>query len=95
MYRDLCFLSLFRLLEKHMCFEPIHVNYYNLQPFCKNCIVNGLINSIASPDLETLPTSAGPRLIVSSYWGCVRHPNDVGTLVKHAACAMAAGVYKI
>jgi len=41
--------------------------------------------------LETLPTSAGPRLIVSSYWGCVRHPNDVGTLVKHAALALTAG----
>ena len=48
---------------------------------------------VSFPDLETLPTSAGPRLIVSSYWGCVRHPNDVGTLVKHIALAATAGMY--
>lgn len=32
-------------------------------------------------DLKTIPTASGKRLIVSGYWGVVRHPNYLGEML--------------
>uniref|UniRef100_A0A8B9Z3U2 Delta(14)-sterol reductase TM7SF2 n=1 Tax=Bos mutus grunniens TaxID=30521 RepID=A0A8B9Z3U2_BOSMU len=34
-----------------------------------------------SPDLETISTATGRRLLVSGWWGMVRHPNYLGDLI--------------
>ena len=42
-------------------------------------------------DLESLPTAAGSRLLVSSWWGVVRHPNYLGALLLHLSWASLCG----
>lgn len=36
-------------------------------------------------DLETMSTSQGKKLLVSGYWGLVRHPNYIGDILMHLA----------
>ncbi|KAF5273416.1 hypothetical protein FQA39_LY07433 [Lamprigera yunnana] len=40
--------------------------------------------------LETIPTSQGKKLLVSGYWGWVRHPNYLGDIIMVAAFASFA-----
>lgn len=41
--------------------------------------------------LESLPTSAGTRLLVSSWWGVVRHPNYLGDIIIIISWALLCG----
>jgi steroid 5-alpha reductase family enzyme len=41
-------------------------------------------------DLQTIPTSQGKKLIVSGWWGFVRHPNYLGDLMLHTAWGIGA-----
>lgn len=40
---------------------------------------------------ETIPTSRGKKLLVSGWWGWVRHPNYFGDIILHWAWASTAG----
>lgn len=42
-------------------------------------------------DFETIPTSRGKKLLVSGWWGWVRHPNYLGDIIVHWAWASTAG----
>ncbi|XP_018010670.1 delta(14)-sterol reductase TM7SF2 [Hyalella azteca] len=41
--------------------------------------------------LESLPTSAGTRLLVSGWWGVVRHPNYLGDLLVQLSLCLLCG----
>lgn len=41
--------------------------------------------------LESLPTAAGTRLLVSGWWGLVRHPNYLGDILVFISWALVCG----
>ncbi|XP_039625270.1 delta(14)-sterol reductase TM7SF2 [Polypterus senegalus] len=41
--------------------------------------------------LETIPTATGKRLLVSGWWGFVRHPNYLGDLIMALAWSLPCG----
>lgn len=43
-------------------------------------------------DLETIPTATGRQLLVSGWWGVVRHPNYLGDLIMALAWSLPCGV---
>uniref|UniRef100_A0A8D0TP72 Delta(14)-sterol reductase TM7SF2 n=1 Tax=Sus scrofa TaxID=9823 RepID=A0A8D0TP72_PIG len=43
-------------------------------------------------DLETIPTATGRQLLVSGWWGMVRHPNYLGDLIMALAWSLPCGV---
>uniref|UniRef100_A0A5F9CUV5 Delta(14)-sterol reductase TM7SF2 n=1 Tax=Oryctolagus cuniculus TaxID=9986 RepID=A0A5F9CUV5_RABIT len=43
-------------------------------------------------DLETIPTATGRRLLVSGWWGMVRHPNYLGDLLMALAWSLPCGL---
>uniref|UniRef100_A0A8C5ZAP1 Delta(14)-sterol reductase TM7SF2 n=1 Tax=Marmota marmota marmota TaxID=9994 RepID=A0A8C5ZAP1_MARMA len=47
------------------------------------CLINGL---------ETIPTATGRQLLVSGWWGMVRHPNYLGDLIMALAWSLPCGV---
>ncbi|MXQ90652.1 hypothetical protein E5288_WYG016135 [Bos mutus] len=48
-----------------------------------------------SPDLETISTATGRRLLVSGWWGMVRHPNYLGDLIMALAWSLPCGVFHL
>ena len=42
-------------------------------------------------DLETLPTAGGKKLLVSGWWGLVRHPNYLGEILIQWSWVLPAG----
>ncbi|XP_038620782.1 delta(14)-sterol reductase TM7SF2 isoform X3 [Tachyglossus aculeatus] len=42
--------------------------------------------------LRTIPTATGRRLLVSGWWGLVRHPNYLGDLIMALAWSLPCGV---
>ncbi|XP_040826846.1 delta(14)-sterol reductase TM7SF2 isoform X1 [Ochotona curzoniae] len=42
--------------------------------------------------LETIPTATGRRLLVSGWWGVVRHPNYLGDLIMALAWSLPCGL---
>ncbi|XP_044536693.1 delta(14)-sterol reductase TM7SF2 isoform X1 [Gracilinanus agilis] len=42
--------------------------------------------------LETIPTATGRHLLVSGWWGMVRHPNYLGDLIMALAWSLPCGV---
>ncbi|XP_060703949.1 delta(14)-sterol reductase LBR isoform X1 [Hemiscyllium ocellatum] len=42
-------------------------------------------------NLKTIPTATGKRLIVSGWWGFVRHPNYLGDLIMALAWSLPCG----
>ena len=44
-----------------------------------------------SPGLETIPTATGRQLLVSGWWGMVRHPNYLGDLIMALAWSLPCG----
>ncbi|XP_006901515.1 PREDICTED: delta(14)-sterol reductase isoform X2 [Elephantulus edwardii] len=46
------------------------------------CLINGL---------ETIPTATGRQLLVSGWWGMVRHPNYLGDLIMALAWSLPCG----
>lgn len=42
--------------------------------------------------LETIPTATGKRLLVSGWWGMVRHPNYLGDLIMALAWSLPCGL---
>uniref|UniRef100_A0A673UVQ3 Delta(14)-sterol reductase TM7SF2 n=1 Tax=Suricata suricatta TaxID=37032 RepID=A0A673UVQ3_SURSU len=47
------------------------------------CLIKGL---------ETIPTATGRQLLVSGWWGLVRHPNYLGDLIMALAWSLPCGV---
>ncbi|PNJ38295.1 TM7SF2 isoform 10 [Pongo abelii] len=47
------------------------------------CLINGL---------ETISTATGRKLLVSGWWGMVRHPNYLGDLIMALAWSLPCGV---
>ncbi|KAM4617396.1 delta(14)-sterol reductase TM7SF2 isoform 1-T2 [Discoglossus pictus] len=45
--------------------------------------------------LETIPTATGKRLLVSGWWGLVRHPNYLGDLTMALAWSLPCGLSHI
>nr|XP_033809817.1 delta(14)-sterol reductase TM7SF2 [Geotrypetes seraphini] len=45
--------------------------------------------------LQTIPTATGKRLLVSGWWGFVRHPNYLGDLIMALAWSLPCGVTHI
>lgn len=45
----------------------------------------------STPGLETIPTATGKRLLVSGWWGMVRHPNYLGDLIMALAWSLPCG----
>lgn len=45
--------------------------------------------------LETIPTATGKRLLVSGWWGLVRHPNYLGDLIMALAWSLPCGLCHI
>ena len=44
-------------------------------------------------DLETLPTAGGKKLLISGWWGLVRHPNYLGEILIQWSWVLPAGKY--
>ncbi|XP_077677729.1 delta(14)-sterol reductase TM7SF2 isoform X1 [Eretmochelys imbricata] len=44
------------------------------------------------PGLKTIPTATGRRLLVSGWWGFVRHPNYLGDLIMALAWSLPCGL---
>lgn len=42
-------------------------------------------------DLKTIHTSTGKNLLVSGWWGFVRHPNYLGDLIMALAWSLPCG----
>ncbi|XP_060032079.1 delta(14)-sterol reductase TM7SF2 isoform X2 [Erinaceus europaeus] len=42
--------------------------------------------------LETIPTATGQQLLVSGWWGVVRHPNYLGDIIMALAWSLPCGV---
>lgn len=42
-------------------------------------------------ELETIATATGKRLLVSGWWGLVRHPNYLGDLLMALAWSLPCG----
>ena len=42
-------------------------------------------------DLETLPTAGGRKLLISGWWGLVRHPNFLGEILINWSWVLPAG----
>lgn len=42
-------------------------------------------------DLKTIPTATGKSLLVSGWWGLVRHPNYLGDLLMALAWSLPCG----
>ena len=42
-------------------------------------------------DLETMSTNRGKKLLVTGWWGWVRHPNYLGFIILHWAWASSSG----
>jgi steroid 5-alpha reductase family enzyme len=55
-------------------------------------IFNPLIEYIL--DLETLPTARGKKLLVSGWWGLVRHPNYLGDILTQISFGLIAGMFE-
>ena len=47
--------------------------------------------SVLFSDLETIPTTKGKKLLVSGWWGVVRHPNHLGGLLMIVAMSLLLG----
>lgn len=45
--------------------------------------------------LKTIPTATGKRLLVSGWWGIVRHPNYLGDLIMALAWSLPCGLTHI
>ncbi|CAH2325201.1 delta(14)-sterol reductase [Pelobates cultripes] len=45
--------------------------------------------------LKTIPTATGKRLLVSGWWGIVRHPNYLGDLIMALAWSLPCGLSHI
>lgn len=43
------------------------------------------------PGLETIATATGRQLLVSGWWGMVRHPNYLGDLIMALAWSLPCG----
>ena len=43
-------------------------------------------------DLETLPTAGGKKLLISGWWGLVRHPNYLGEILIQWSWVLPAGM---
>jgi hypothetical protein len=52
-------------------------------------------NSPSSKKLKTMPTARGTQLIISGYWGFVRHPNYLGDILMALAWCMCTGYKNI
>lgn len=46
---------------------------------------------LVSADLRTIPTATGKSLLVSGWWGLVRHPNYLGDLLMALAWSLPCG----
>jgi lamin-B receptor len=46
-------------------------------------------------DLKTIPTSRGKKIIVSGWWGWIRHPNYLGDIIMHWSWAGTCGGYSV
>ena len=50
-------------------------------------------HNISPVDLETLPTAGGKKLLVSGWWGLVRHPNYLGEILIQWSWVLPAGKF--
>uniref|UniRef100_A0A8C1YNQ0 Delta(14)-sterol reductase TM7SF2 n=1 Tax=Cyprinus carpio TaxID=7962 RepID=A0A8C1YNQ0_CYPCA len=55
----------------------------------------GAAGIILLNDLETIATATGKRLLVSGWWGFVRHPNYLGDLLMALAWSLPCGMSHI
>ena len=51
-------------------------------------------NILISTDLDTLPTAGGKKLLISGWWGLVRHPNYLGEILIQWSWVLPAGKHK-
>ncbi|XP_001514233.2 delta(14)-sterol reductase LBR [Ornithorhynchus anatinus] len=61
---------------------------------CANSQKNAFRRNPADPKLahlKTIPTSTGKNLLVSGWWGFVRHPNYLGDLIMALAWSLPCG----
>lgn len=65
----------------------MHVSQYMLVFFSHLFIL------VVSPDLKTIPTATGKSLLVSGWWGVVRHPNYLGDLIMALAWSLPCGEF--
>lgn len=57
----------------------------------KKCFVPNLHSAQLFTGLETIATATGKRLLVSGWWGLVRHPNYLGDLLMALAWSLPCG----
>lgn len=50
-----------------------------------------MLNLLHCSGLETIATATGKRLLVSGWWGLVRHPNYLGDLLMALAWSLPCG----
>lgn len=46
---------------------------------------------VCAADLKSIPTATGKNLLVSGWWGVVRHPNYLGDLLMALAWSLPCG----
>lgn len=45
-------------------------------------------------DMEVLTSTSDGKLLISGWWGWLRHPNYLGDILMHFAFALPCGMYK-
>lgn len=66
------------------------VRWASWKPWARNCRAV-VVSFSLSPGLETIPTATGRQLLVSGWWGMVRHPNYLGDLIMALAWSLPCG----
>lgn len=51
-----------------------------------------IANKYSISELEAISTNRGKKLLVTGWWGWVRHPNYLGFIILHWAWASTAGM---
>lgn len=72
--------------------RKLHLNSFSKLTLYGDTYDNLICKSFV--DLETIPTSQGKKLLVSGWFGWIRHPNYLGVFIMHlcwtALCGMKA-----
>ncbi|XP_014212423.1 delta(14)-sterol reductase [Copidosoma floridanum] len=87
-----------RYLSHHKVQQPLYLQCFFIITFIIGYVVYRLSNhqkdkfrqnpfESSVSKLESIPTKRGKRLIVSGWWGYVRHPNYLGDIIMHWSIA--------
>ena len=67
--------------------------FLNLLFFSRETISFTKVHILKITELESLPTAGGRKLLISGWWGMVRHPNYLGEILIQWSWVLPAGTW--